>query len=90
MDVQNIKNTENLLGKSNYMWLCTKRTTLIWISTRDEFKIRQALTKVIVILFLKKLISYWFRLFLIFNNKFSDNNSTGNSRNETTSNLARQ
>ncbi|KAJ3663965.1 hypothetical protein Zmor_008178 [Zophobas morio] len=46
MHAQQIKCAESVFGKSNYMWLCSKRTPVIWMSTRDEFLIRQALTKV--------------------------------------------
>ncbi|XP_044270520.1 uncharacterized protein LOC123015106 [Tribolium madens] len=46
MHAQQIKCAESIFGKSNYMWLCSKRTPVIWMSTKDEFLIRQALTKV--------------------------------------------
>ncbi|CAH1367376.1 hypothetical protein MTP99_008603 [Tenebrio molitor] len=46
MHAQQIKCAESVFGKSNYMWLCSKRTPVIWMSTKDEFLIRQALTKV--------------------------------------------
>lgn len=53
MHAQQIKCAESIFGKSNYMWLCSKRTPVIWMSTKDEFLIRQALTKVKFLLLLR-------------------------------------
>ncbi|KAJ8957528.1 hypothetical protein NQ318_020567 [Aromia moschata] len=46
MEIQQIKQAEYLFGKSNYMWLCSKKVSMIWMSTKDEYRIRQALSKV--------------------------------------------
>ncbi|KAJ8970209.1 hypothetical protein NQ314_001356 [Rhamnusium bicolor] len=46
MEIQQIKHAEQLFGKSNYMWLCSKKVSMIWMSTNDEYRIRQALSKV--------------------------------------------
>lgn len=48
MEVQQIKANEKLFGKSNYMWLCSKKVTMLYMSTKDEFRLRQALNKVIM------------------------------------------
>ncbi|XP_018569227.1 uncharacterized protein LOC108909382 [Anoplophora glabripennis] len=46
MEIQQIKHNEQLFGKSNYMWLCSKKVSMIWMSTRDEYRIRQVLNKI--------------------------------------------
>ncbi|KAF7271974.1 hypothetical protein GWI33_015210 [Rhynchophorus ferrugineus] len=48
METQHIKYTETLFGKpNNYMWLCSKKPHMVyWMSTKDEIKIRQCLTKI--------------------------------------------
>ncbi|XP_019867907.2 uncharacterized protein LOC109596768 isoform X2 [Aethina tumida] len=48
MEVQQIKANEKLFGKSNYMWLCSKKVTMLYMSTKDEFRLRQALNKISV------------------------------------------
>ncbi|CAH0547625.1 unnamed protein product [Brassicogethes aeneus] len=49
MAVQQIKYTEDLFEKSNYMWLRRKKDEIVWMSNKDEFKIRQALNKVSIV-----------------------------------------
>ncbi|KAJ8925063.1 hypothetical protein NQ315_001234, partial [Exocentrus adspersus] len=46
MEIQQIKHNELLFGKSNYMWLCSKKVSMVWMSTRDEYRIRQVLSKI--------------------------------------------
>lgn len=46
MQAQQIKNVENCLANKTYCWLRNTKLTLTWMSTKDEFLIRQALSKV--------------------------------------------
>ncbi|XP_056641983.1 uncharacterized protein LOC130448585 isoform X2 [Diorhabda sublineata] len=48
MEIQQIKHAEieQWNHKSKYNWLCTKKVTLVILSLKQEYKIRQALTKV--------------------------------------------
>ncbi|KRT78382.1 hypothetical protein AMK59_7937 [Oryctes borbonicus] len=46
MNVQQNKYVENVFGNvNNYNWLINKKPSLIWISAKDEFKIRMYLRK---------------------------------------------
>lgn len=62
MEIQQIKHNEQLFGKSNYMWLCSKKVSMIWMSTRDEYRIRQVLNKVSFLQsILLQILNYYFK-----------------------------
>ncbi|CAG9770954.1 unnamed protein product [Ceutorhynchus assimilis] len=48
METQHIKYTECIFGKpNNYMWLCSRKPHIVyWLSTKDEIKIRNSLSKI--------------------------------------------
>ncbi|XP_023028504.1 uncharacterized protein [Leptinotarsa decemlineata] len=46
MKIQQIKQAEILFERSNYTWLCSKRVSFVWLSTKQEMQIRNSLSKV--------------------------------------------
>lgn len=65
MQAQQIKAVESCLTNGTYCWLRNTKSTLMWLSTKQEFLIRQALSKVFKTQNFAFIILQWFVYFQI-------------------------